>query len=412
AMQDQDQQKPASLSDQHPSPRGSQANHISQSDFQPDVKSNQDFPRARELTVVPQNLINYTLDHAMGLSVILACKETHGWFYESYVQLYSLRVFRRPVSGLHPLVEESDRRADDIESIAVHFAVMSGRKWFHECLVKKFFGDDPDDIVSFIMRSINLGSYLRLELDEYYLPNKRSFGTREWVHPTLVYGYDDDRQVVLSLGFDTKVFTKLTFEYSDLRRAYASARRIAQAPSRNKALVSLIRMWEPLRPYPFSRKRFLGELQSYLYATIDSAKKFALTTFLPASVDLDSTLRWGCRVYEHVEIGLQQLLLGHVCITYVPMHALYEHKRFLAEAFKFVISEYKYTGRLVELADDFQRVVRAFHSIRWKFLRYEHSKDPQLIREILEQLNLAKADERRLLQQICDELQSTLPLSE
>lgn len=399
----QDPQQAPSL-EQDSSPRSS--------DPDPDAKSKQDFPRARELTIAPQSLINYTLDNAMGLSVILAHKQTHGWFYESYVQLYSIRVFRRPVSGFHDLVEDSDRRGGEIESIAVHFAVMSGRKWFDECLVKKFFGDDPDDIVSFIVKSVNLGCYLRLELDEYYLPNKRSFGFREWVHPTLVYGYDDDRQVVLSLGFDTKIFTKLTLAYSDLRRAYASARRISQAPSRNRALVSLIKMWEPPRPYPFSRRRFLGELRGYLYSTIDSAKKFTLTTFLPASVDLDSTLRWGFRVYEHVESGLQQLLLGHVCITYVPMHALYEHKRFLAEAFKFVIAEYKYTGRLVELADEFQNVVRAFHSIRWKFLRYEQSKETQLIREILEQFNRAKEDERQLLEQICDELESTLPLSE
>lgn len=408
----QNQPEAASLFEPDSSPRDSQGNYVLQSDFEPDVKSKQDFPRVRELTVALQNLINYTLDHAMGLSVILARKETIGWFYESYVQLYSLRVFRRPVSGLHDMVEESDRRGGEIESIDVHFAVMSGRKWFHECLVKKFFGHDPDDIVSFIMKSINLGCYLRLELDEYYLPNKRSFGRREWVHPLLIYGYDDEREIVMALGFDTVSFTKLTFEYGDLRRAYASAKRICQTPPRNKALVSLIHMWEPPRPYPFSRRRFLRELEGYLYSTIDSAKKFTLTTFLPATVDLDSTLRWGFRIYEHVEIGLQQLLLGNVCINYVPIHALYEHKRFLAEAFKFVISEYKYTGKLVELADDFQQVVRAFHSIRWKFLRYDHSKDPQLIREILEQLSLAKADERQLLQQICDELQSTVPVFE
>ena len=369
----------------------------------------ENYPPACELNVTPQNLINYTMDNAMALSVILARKETYPWFYESYVQLFSMRVFRRPVSGNYDMVEQSSLRGDEIETIAVHFAVRAGRKWFHECQLKRLWGDDPDDIISFIVKSINLGCYLRLEIDEYYIPNKRSFGRREWVHPNLVYGYDNDRQIVLALGFDTQNFCKLTFTYDDLRQAYGSAKRITQDVLKNKPLVSLIKMTETPRRYPFSVRRFANELQSYLSSTIDSAKKFELTTFLPATVDLDSILRWGFRVYEHFEIGLRQLLVGNNCLTYVQMHALYEHKRFLQEGYNFIISKYRYTLKLVQLTGELQEVVRAFHSMRWKFLRYEQAKDLQLIREIIDQLSVAKAEERRLLQQIYDELLLNCP---
>src|SRR5205085_3424469 len=245
-------------------------------------------PAARELRVTPQTIINYTMDNAMALSIILARPEPLGWFYEHYVQLYSLRLPRRPVSGFYDPVTDKELRGGEIDTIGIHFAVMSGRTWFEECLVKRFFGDDPDEIVAFILTTINRGFYLRLTLDEYYVPNKRSFGQRQWVHPTLIYGYDNDAQTALGLGFDTRSFTKLTINYDDLRRAYESARRIAlDDPSSPRALVSLIRMREPPRRYPFSVARFARELHGYLSATIDSARKFYLTTFLPAHVEVD-----------------------------------------------------------------------------------------------------------------------------
>jgi hypothetical protein len=364
----------------------------------------QEFPPKRELRITLQNNINYTLDNAISLSIILARNETYPWFYESYVQLYSVRLLRRPVAGFHPMVRDNQLRGGEVESIAVHFAVMSGKTWFKECLVKNFFGRDPDDIISFIVRSINLECYLRLEIDEYYLPNKRSFGRRQWVHPTLVYGYDNETKTVLGLGFDTQSFTRLTFSYDDVRSAYASARRISQDLAINKALVSLIKMREPTRRYPFSIHRFLTELEGYLSSTIDSARKYALTTFFPANVDVDAVIRLGVGVYEHFEIGLRQLLLGSTWMTYASMHALFEHKRFLYEALKFIISEYQVKGRLVELTDEFQRVVRAFNSMRWKYIRYDVSKDLRLIKEIIEQLELAKAEEREQLQRIYDQI--------
>jgi hypothetical protein len=361
---------------------------------------------ARELRITPQNTINYTLDNAMALSVILAREETRPWFYESYVQLYSLRVLRRPAAGFHELAQDIQLPGGEVESIAVHFAVTPAKTWFSECRVKKFFGSEPDDIISFIAKSINLGCYLRLEMDEYHLPDKRSFGRRQWVHPTLVYGYDDEAKAVLGLGFDTKSFTKLSFSYDDVRRAYDSARRITQELSLDRGLVSLIRMREPPRRYPFSVRRFLRELEGYISSTTDSARKYYLTAFLPASVDVDAAVRLGFGVYDHFEEGLRRLLLGHTGMTYASMHALFEHKRFLLEAFRFIISEYGSGSRVVELADDFQRVVAAFNSMRWKYIRYDMTKDPRMVEEVIEQLASAKAEERELLQRIHEQMQS------
>jgi hypothetical protein len=368
-----------------------------------------ELPKSLELKVTLQNLINVNLDHALSLSIILAHEEIYPWFYESYIQLYSVRLLRRRVAGFIEIVSERERRGDEAENVVVLFLATPGADWLDECHVKMFFGSEPDDIISFILRSINLGCYLRVEVDEYYLPNKRSYGRRQFIHPAMVYGYDNEHRTLKILGFDANgYFTKLTFDYDDFRRAYESARLANPDSSVSRGLVLLVRMktLKPLRSrYPFSVKRFLREMENYLSSRVDSAKKFSLTTFLPADADADAAFRFGRGVYEHFELGLENLALGNTgMMDYNSMHTLFEHKRFLRAAFGFVISEYNIEGRLVELTRDFEGVVQEFHSMRWKFIRYNVTKDSRLIRQIIEQFGAAREKEHKLLLRLHDQI--------
>lgn len=367
-----------------------------------------DFPPARELKVTLQNIMNSTLGPAIDLSLVLTSKEIYSWFYESYVQLTSLRLFRRRFGGFVEIVPEDQLRGDEVENIVLNFTAEPAKTWLNECLVKEFFGSDPDDIISFIVRSINLDCYLSVQVDEYHIPSKRSHGRREFVHPTLVYGYDNETRTLLALGFDTKgIFTKLTFSYDDFRRAYASAKRISQNSPFNRPLVTLIKVKTPQRHrYPFGVGRFLWELEDYLSSTIDSAKRYKLTSFLPSNADMEGMTRFGFSVYEHFDIGLQQLSCGNSWMDYNSMHVLFEHKRFLLEAFRFIIHEYQIEGKLVALTNDFESVAQEFHSMRWKFIRYNFTKDSKLIRQIIDQIGPAREIERELLQRIHDQIQS------
>ena len=65
-----------------------------------------DVPQSLELSVTLQNLVNVNLDHALNLSIVLADDNLYPWFYESYVQLFSVRVLRRQIAGFVEIVSE------------------------------------------------------------------------------------------------------------------------------------------------------------------------------------------------------------------------------------------------------------------------------------------------------------------
>ena len=369
-----------------------------------------DVPQSLELKITLQNLINVNLDHALNLSIILADENLFPWFYESYVQLFSVRLFRRRVAGFIEIVSPNDRRGDEVENVEVHFVASPGARWLDESHVRLLFGSEPEDIVSFIIRSINLGCYLRIEVDENYLPGKRSYGKRQFIHPAMVYGYDNEARQLKVMGFDAKgYFTKLTFSYDDFRRAYESSRQFNPEIAVSRGLVMLIRpkRIKPYRTqYPFSVGRFLKQLDNYLSSRVESAVKFELTAFFQKGTDIDASFRCGQSVYEHFVLGLEEAARGNFAMMdYKSMHTLFEQKRFLRAAFGYIMAEHKLEGKLDQMVKDFESVSQEFHSMRWKFIRFNFTRDTKLIKQIIEQFHPAKDKELQLLRQIHDQLQ-------
>lgn len=64
--------------------------------------------------------------------------------------------------------------------------------WLHLFNLKQILGYTPEDIIAFVVGLIHRGCYARVEVDESLLPGKKAYGKLSYVHPTLVYGYDDE----------------------------------------------------------------------------------------------------------------------------------------------------------------------------------------------------------------------------
>lgn len=364
-------------------------------------------PTARALPIALQRHVNVTLEQGFALSIILAYELTYPWYYENYVQLFSLHNFRKEVSGFYsPLApEEADENA--VQNIVLNFTAKPGHYWYQHVTLNKLLGHEPVDIIGFIIQSLNQNCYPRIEVDEFYLPNKRSFGKRNFAHPTLVYGYDNESATLSALGFDAKgLYSKLTYSYEDFSRAYTSAQQISVAHSISRSLVSLYKMRNVFRRFPFSLTRFLGQLQGYLSSTMDSAQKYDLTNFLPADAEARGMVKVGLAVYEHYALGLRHLIEGRRTMNYNSAHLLYEHKRALFDAFSFIVAEFRLHGPMVELVEEFQQLVQEFHSMRWKFLRFQFTSQLKLIEEVNTQLAATVERERALLLRIHEQLQA------
>ncbi|HEU4596534.1 MAG TPA: hypothetical protein VFS10_15465, partial [Pyrinomonadaceae bacterium] len=345
-------------------------------------------------------------DQSFPLCIILADEETHPWFYESYVQVYSLHLLREKADGISRIVARDGSGGGAVETIALHFFTRPAKEWLKQCRPKDFSGSDPEDIFDFAVRTLNAGCYLRVELNEFHLPCKQAFGKYNFVHPNLVYGYNHDAGRFLGIGFDQYgFFAKQTFGYDDFARAYASAREITERNWSEKPLVLLFKNVPPRDPYPFSVERFLAELRGYLDSRMDSRQSYPLLDELPPQARERQMVKFGFEVYDHFELGVTHLLAGRKTMTYNAAHLLYEHKRALADAFKFVVSEYKLGGRVVDLLHEFEKVAHRFHVARSKFLRYDFTKKVGLIAEARDIVAAAKGEERQLLLRLHDQIQ-------
>jgi hypothetical protein len=116
-------------------------------------------------------------------------------------------------------------------------------------------------------------------------------------------------------------------------------------------------------------------------------------------------VKFGFEVYDHFELGLSHLLAGRKTMGYNAAHLLYEHKRALADSFRFVVSEYKLRGKVGDLLHEFEKVAHRFHVARSKFLRYDFTKKVGLIAEARDIVAAAKGEERQLLLRLHDQIQ-------
>lgn len=58
------------------------------------------------------------------------------------------------------------------------------------------------DLIPLFKKSIELGCYLYFKLDEFYVPNRRTFGKSHYIHDNLILGYDEECFIVL--GYNCK----------------------------------------------------------------------------------------------------------------------------------------------------------------------------------------------------------------
>ena len=119
-------------------------------------------------------------------------------------------------------------------------------------------------------------------IDEYYIPAKIHYRKEHFVHETLVYGFNDQRQHLLALGFGKdNLLGQFTISYELFIQAFDSGRKHYKdsAPYAKYHAVTLLKLAEVEGEYPFDKDLFLHEFKDYLQSKTD--KDYFSTLFPP-----------------------------------------------------------------------------------------------------------------------------------
>lgn len=357
----------------------------------PEVRLYQrDEPDAKELTIKLQREITIALHRCLPLQIILTDEKLHPWFYEHFINIFS------------QIESNGNLKLDFLEEWAPF------RSLINEVSLGAGYMAREKDIIPFIIDNINQGKYLNVCVDEYYLPRKMRTQKMHFVHHALIYGYDDRKQEIKTIGFNAEnVIDQITFTYDEFRYAYEKGKDYYQesAPWTSQAAIQLFYLNGFNRPYPFNIKPFLHKLSSYLQATPENN----ITYYWMLE---EEKVKYGLQVYDVVIEYTTQILHGAVKLDYRAFHLLYEHKNAIAKRLAYIIARYGMAGRIIQLYNDYLEVVDHFKTIRLKYYDLEnrftyHTPSPEeiitakaTIEQIVEMIKSGKGKEINLLTEI------------
>ncbi|HEX9061147.1 MAG TPA: hypothetical protein VF941_13285, partial [Clostridia bacterium] len=282
-------------------------------------------------------------------------------------------------------------------------------------------------------------------VDEYCLPQKSSFMKNHFVHPSLIYGYDNTDKKLMAVGFDSEmIFTEITFSYDDFIKAFEEAKLFYResAPWAETEAIQLLMPKKSGKGCQFNINRFLEELNNYLHSKgTDSSRIYKLVPL--EDMKICSDIKYGLDVYDVVVRCMEKLandILGGLdvqniieqckekvtadimpAIDYRSIHLLYEHKRCLYDRLKYIMSSYNTSERLALLSDEFLQLIEKLNTARLTFFDLEHMFREGIgtqeinfdnlmssFEKMVETIRLAGNEERELLGNIYKELEAVV----
>jgi hypothetical protein len=308
----------------------------------------EEYPQSMELEVVLQKDITTYLHRSLPLCMVLAYEKYLPWYYSNFIQIFSYTT----ESGwlLLNYLEPRDCSSEIVDMICLGYPLLK----------------NVDNIIDYIIENINMGYYIVINVDEYYLSNKWTYMKNHFIHPSLIYGYDNKEKQVKAIGFkQNNIFTEMTFDYTEYTQAYENGRIYYKdtAPWCEWSALQLMRPKKFELEYPFSNERFLKELKNYLFSIGDSVKLYSFEYY-------ENQVEYGFKVHDLVIRNLENMIQGKITIDYRAIHLLSEHKKCIYDRIGYVISRNNLTGEILTLHQEYLEVVNNFDTVRVKFLKY------------------------------------------
>jgi len=357
------------------------------------------------LPVTLQHSLNVYLHHALPLCVILTQSNLHPWYMEHYLQICSRLQLAK--DGSENLWVDFMERETAYRDVMIEIPL--GPEWMRT----------EGDIVTFLKDRLRLGYYGIVKVDESFLAQKMQRSGARGVHESLIYGFDDEHGLLMAIGFDSRwTFNTMSFGYSDYRVAFQRGLEMFSAePNRvveggeygDQGLVRLVRLRKFHGEYPFSMRRFLGGVESYIHGIGDTADNYFAHAW---GVELDSwdvptmneEVKFGSAVYTHLLECIQRILSGERAMDYRHVHLMYEHSRGLLERLRYASASSSRDTRVPELLERYRVLVQRLDQARLLFIKHGVTGDPQLLHSVCAHLDWAQKEEVYALASLCGRL--------
>ncbi|MBD3919138.1 hypothetical protein H8B09_10260 [Paenibacillus sp. PR3] len=342
--------------------------------------------RKTELPVQIPPITGY-LHHGLILSIAMAYEELMPWFHSNYIQL---RCFRYP----------DDSRGTDF----LNFFTM--RSAFHHfpCLPYLEFQEFKTSLLKqhninlhqYVMDSIDEGQYIIMYVDLFYIPDTIYYQKKHHTSETLIYGYDEEKQVYLNMDFNAEhIFTYKQIPYADLENSYEKTEFEFFWQKYTFAIE-----FTGFPPYELNLDFIIESLEDYLNS-YNSSLRFTMVRMPWTSEEC----AYGMEIYELMEQYLQFVKLQQAPPDIRFFHILWEHKKCMMLRASY-LEEVGVLDKALSFTEKFSDINDKALHMRNLLLRYQMTSEADLIDSALELSVQLKESEKEAMELLLAELKA------
>lgn len=274
--------------------------------------------------------------HAHLLSILTNYKSAYPWIYSNYIQLYINKDYTYSWGDFYFPFPYELRPSDTC-------------KWIiSQKMHRKTIINMGKSIIDLVIEFINSDYYFNTILNCYFVPMSQCFKKINWLHDTLVYGYDLDKKILyISDFFKNGKYSNDVISFLDFEKAFVNYDQAETADYLNQ--IAYLYKFNEKCDYAFSFSNIKNSVKAYLFSeTPEYWDKY--------NSDNRPNITFGMGIYTTLKNYINRIIPQEdENIDIRPFYMLYDHKKMMILRIKFLI-EQGYLNNSVECIADLTKI--------------------------------------------------------
>jgi len=331
------------------------------------------------------------LHFAYPLSILGTQEAYKPWLHSHFIQLFC----------------HADFPTHDFFSIYFHTAYpflicpLLDIQWLDRRLVS----DKPEDLIKFVIDSIDRDYYVQLFADEFYICDRLAYRKRHLVHDIMISGYDTDTEELQIVGYDNRGrYTTSRVSFADMLQALEAVDQLSPEEQHFR----YHKLW--LARYMEEETCYLDpmlvseQIRDYLSSQNSSERLRMINN--PEEVGSYRErvpLVYGLETYRCLDRYIDLLKRGECRFDPRPFHWFWEHKQCMLTRLKYM-EQHRYIDVRKPISPRYQAILENAHTLRMMMLKFGIKPNHALLDRTRYRLDQCIQSEVPLLQEVLERI--------
>lgn len=326
---------------------------------------------------------------SMFLPMILGNKKYESWYYTNFINLMCVNE-----KGFYNYTDD--------------------RSFFREILVENSMQYiKPFNFTKeFFVDSLFENYYIYVWIDSCYTGDWNGSKDTHEAHPILIYGVNKEKNIYYCYRFLPMKGVFLCEYDIDMIQLSMESARCEIGDHVDDVHVCICKPKEIAAESLFDKKRFLCELENYIFSAGDRTKEYQR---MEIEITEDTDICFGLSVTQNV-IDLLEGTAENVNFDYRLIHLITEHKQLLHKRLSYVMDLFTENIELIRMVNQFAEIARQYEVVKNYFIKqsviesggktfYRPPQSEKAKRKLIDTYRNLLGEEKALLEQIYDRLQ-------